>query len=88
MFFCECGQIFKNMYVEKHMWKTASVNSRAAVFQKSLALPFKRNALTSAFHLKWNFSLAGTGLNWKPRIWSSIFAWEVFPNFGLKILVL
>ena len=46
VFFCEYCEIFKNTYFEKHLRTTASVNSRAAVFQESLALP-KRNALTS-----------------------------------------
>ena len=47
VFFCEYCEIFKNTYFEKHLRTTASVNSRAAVFQESLALPFKRNVLTS-----------------------------------------
>ena len=38
---------FKNTYFEKHLRTTASVTSRAAVFQESLALLFKRNVLTS-----------------------------------------
>ena len=42
-FFCE---IFKNTCFEKQLRATASVNSRAAVFQESVALPFKRNDLT------------------------------------------
>ena len=46
VFFCEYCEIFKNTYFEKHLQTTAAVNSRAAVFQESLALP-KRNALTS-----------------------------------------
>ena len=33
--------------VLKHLRTTATVNSRAAVFQESLALPFKQNILTS-----------------------------------------
>ena len=50
VFFCEYCEIFKNTYFEKHLRTTASVNSRAAVFHKGLALP-KRNALTSGiFH--------------------------------------
>ena len=40
-------QLFKNTYFEKHLPTTASVNSRADVFQESLALAFKRNVLTS-----------------------------------------
>ena len=44
--FCEYCEIFKNTYFEKHLPMTASVNSRAAVFQERLALPFKRNVLT------------------------------------------
>ena len=47
VFFCEYCEIFKNTYFEKHLRTTAFVNSRAAVFQESLALPFKRNVLTS-----------------------------------------
>ena len=47
VFFCEYCEIFKNIYFEKHLRTTASVNSRAAVFQESLALPFKQNTLTS-----------------------------------------
>ena len=40
--FCsECSEIFKNTYFEKHLQTTISVNSRAAVFQVSLPLPFK-----------------------------------------------
>ena len=46
MFFCEYCEIFNNTYFEKHLQTTASVNSRAVVFQESLALP-KQNALTS-----------------------------------------
>ena len=46
MFFCEYCNIFKNTYFEKQLQMTAFVNSRAAVFQESLALPFKRNALS------------------------------------------
>ena len=46
VFFCEYCEIFKITYFEKHLRTTASVNSIAAVFQESLALP-KRNALTS-----------------------------------------
>ena len=46
VFFCEYCDIFKNTYFEKHLGTTVSVNSRAALFQESLALP-KRNALTS-----------------------------------------
>ena len=38
-------KFFRTLF-EKHLWTTASVNSRAAVFQESLALPFKRNVLT------------------------------------------
>ena len=40
-------EIFKNAYLEIHLQMTASINSRVAVFQESLALPFKQNALTS-----------------------------------------
>ena len=47
VFFYEYCEIFKNAYFEKHLRTTASVNSRAAVFHESLALPSKRNALTS-----------------------------------------
>ena len=47
MFFYEYCEIFKNTFFEKHLQTTASVNSRTTVFQESLALPFKRNALTS-----------------------------------------
>ena len=47
MFFTKYCEIFKNIYFEKHLRMNASANSRAAVFQESLALPFKRNALTS-----------------------------------------
>ena len=46
-FSCEYCEIVKNTYFEKHLWTTASGNSWAIVFQESLALPFKRNALTS-----------------------------------------
>ena len=46
MFSCEYCEIFKSSYFEKHLQTTASVNSSAAIFQESLALPFKRNALT------------------------------------------
>ena len=46
VFFCQYCDIFKNTYFEKHLRTTVSVNSRAALFQESLALP-KRNALTS-----------------------------------------
>ena len=46
MLFCEY-EIFKNTYFEIHLQMTASVNFKAAVFQESLALPFKWNALTS-----------------------------------------
>ena len=47
VFFCEYCEIFKNTYFEKHLRTTASVNSRADVFQESLPLAFKRNVLTS-----------------------------------------
>ena len=47
MFFSEYCEIFKNIYFEKYLQTTASVNLRAAVFQESLALPFKQNVLTS-----------------------------------------
>ena len=40
MLFCEY-EIFKNTYFEIHLRMTASVNFKAAVFQESLALPFK-----------------------------------------------
>ena len=43
-FFCEYCEIFKNTLFEKHLQTTTSVNSRAVVFQESLALP-KRNVL-------------------------------------------
>ena len=46
MFFTKYCEIFKNIYFEKHLRMNASANSRAAVFQESLALPFKRNAWT------------------------------------------
>ena len=39
--------VLKNTYFEKHLKTTTSVNSRAAVFQESLDLPFKQNVLTS-----------------------------------------
>ena len=45
VFFCEYYEIFKNTYFEKHQRMTASVKSRVAIFQESLASP-KRNALT------------------------------------------
>ena len=41
------AKIFKNTYLEKHLQMTAFVNSRSAIFQESLVLPFKLNALTS-----------------------------------------
>ena len=47
MFFTKYCEIFKNIYFEKHLRMNASANSRAAVFQESLALPFKWNGLTS-----------------------------------------
>ena len=47
MFFYEYCEIFKNTFFENHLQTTASANSRTVVFQESLALPFKRNALTS-----------------------------------------
>ena len=47
MFFCESCEILKCTYFEKHMWTTASVNSRVAVMQESLALLLKQNTLTS-----------------------------------------
>ena len=49
VFFCEYCEIFKNMYFEKHLRTTSSVSSRVAVFQKSLALPLKQNALILDF---------------------------------------
>ena len=108
----------------KHLQTTASVNSRVVVFQESLALPLKWNALTFGIpwqhthsnlvgiflqfwqlHHSWELILlywvsvsswlqlrgvvlVNTGSNWKPRIVSSIFSREFFPNFGIKILVL
>ena len=47
VFSCEYCKNFKNTYFEKHLQMTTSVNSRSAIFQESLALPFKLNALTS-----------------------------------------
>ena len=44
---CEYCKNFKKTYFEKHLWMTASVNSRSAIFQESLVLPFKLNALAS-----------------------------------------
>ena len=44
VFLCEYCEIFKKTYFEKHLRTTASVNFRTAVFQESIALPFKRNA--------------------------------------------
>ena len=41
VFFGEYCEIFKNLYFEKHLRTTASVNSRAAIFQENLALPLK-----------------------------------------------
>ena len=81
VFFCEYCEIFKNTYFEKHLRTTASVNSRAAVFQESLALcPAKCPNF-------WNFqlgqvSLANTYSKWKLRILSSIFSKEVFQISG------
>ena len=46
VFSSEYSKILRTHF-EKHLQTTTSVNSRAAVFQESLALPFKRNVLTS-----------------------------------------
>ena len=47
VFFCEYCDVFNNTCFEKHLRTIAFVNSRVAVFQESLPLPFKQNALTS-----------------------------------------
>ena len=59
MFSCEYFEIFNNIYFEKHLRTTASVNPRPAVFQESLALPFKRLnfsnfVVTHAFQSGWH----------------------------------
>ena len=46
VFSSEYSKILRTHF-EKHLQTTTSVNSRAAVFQESLALPFKWNALTA-----------------------------------------
>ena len=56
MFFYEYCEIFKNTNFEKHLQTTASVNSRAVVFQEGLALPFKWNALTSGISWQNSYS--------------------------------
>ena len=40
-------KFLRTFILKKLLRTTTSVNSRVAVFQKSLALPFKQNALTS-----------------------------------------
>ena len=76
-----------HLNVWKHLRTTASANSWAAVFQESLALPLKQNALTSGF------------CNLGELVWGHRFKLEAedfidhilqrsFPNFGLKILIL
>ena len=40
-------KLLRTFILKKRLRTTASVNSRAAVFQESFALPFKRNGLIS-----------------------------------------
>ena len=78
---CEHCEIFKNTYFEKHLRTTASVNSRAAVFHKGLALP-KRNALTSGIFHCGRLVQPTQVQNGNPRILSSIFSKKVFQISG------
>ena len=66
MFFCQYCEIFKNTYFEKHLKMTASVNSIAAIFLVSLALPCFTKCLNFWNLLLGRVGLADTGLNWKP----------------------
>ena len=88
VFFSEYCEIFKNIYFEKHLWTTASVNSKATIFQESLAfLPFKWNVLTSGI-----CNLVGWFSGQRFKLEAKDFIFHIplrsFPNFGLKILVL
>ena len=66
--------IFKNTYFEKHLWTTVSVNSRAAVFQEIIALPFEWNALTSGILLQHTHSnLVGIF----SQFWQLDHSWEL-----------
>ena len=73
MFSREFYKIFKNTYFEKHLRATASVNSRSTIFQESLVLPFKLNALTS--RILWQHAhsnLVGIFL----QFWQLCHSWE------------
>ena len=74
MFSCEHCEIFKNTYFEKHLRTTASVNSRSAIFQESLVLPFKLNALTSG--ISWQHTHSNlVGIS--TQFWQLHHSWEL-----------
>ena len=97
MFSCEYCEIFKNTYFEKHLRTTASVNSRKAVLQESLASPFlTTQSIMLGF---WFILLASIFVTWASWFSGHRFKLEAenfifhilqinFPNFGVKISVL
>ena len=78
MFSCKYCEIFKNSYFEKHLRTTASVNSRSAVFQESLALPFKWNALTSG--ISWQHTHSNL-VGIFSQFWQLRHSWELYTGF-------
>ena len=70
------------------MRTTASLNSRAAVFQESLALPFKRNVLNEMLEFVTLTSrFSGHSFKLEAQDFILHISQRSFPNFGLKILL-